>query len=57
LIGWRIVKPPGTWTELLLLVFAVAGTTLFAAWKLGLGDTERLRFANLLKARWSRGFV
>ena len=51
LIAWKFVMPPRNWPELFLLVAVVAGTTLLAAWKLGLGEAERSRFWNLAKGR------
>ncbi len=54
LVAWKVTLPPRNWPELLLVVLAVAATTLMAAWKLGLAETERMRFANLARENWSR---
>ena len=54
LVAWKVTMPPRSWPELLLVVFAVAATTLMAAWKLGLAEAERMRFWNLAKEQLSR---
>ena len=57
LVAWKLTMPPRSWPELLLVVFAVAATTLLAAWKLGLAESERMRFWSLAKQSWSRVFA
>ncbi len=57
LVAWKLTMPPRNWPELLLVVVAVAGTTLVAAWKLGLGESERTRFWGLARQGWSRVFA
>jgi O-antigen/teichoic acid export membrane protein len=54
LVAWEFTMPPRTWVELLLVVSAVAATTLVAAWKLGLAEAERMRFSDLARQNWSR---
>ena len=54
LVAWKLTMPPRGWPELLLVVVAVAATTFVAAWKLGLAETERMRFSNLARQNWSR---
>jgi hypothetical protein len=57
LVAWKLTMPPRNWPELLLVVVAVAATTLVAAWKLGLGESERMRFWSLARQGWSRVFA
>ncbi|MEX2204936.1 MAG: oligosaccharide flippase family protein [Myxococcota bacterium] len=57
LVAWKLTMPPRSWPELLLVVFAVAATTLLAAWRLGLGESERVRFWSLARQGWSRVFA
>jgi hypothetical protein len=57
LVAWKVTIPPRSWPELLLVVAAAAATTGLAAWKLGLGESERVRFWSLFKQGWSRVFA
>ena len=57
LVAWKLTMPPRSWPELLLVVVAVAATTGLAAWRLGLGESERVRFWSLAKQGFARVFA
>jgi len=57
LVAWKLTMPPRSWPELLLVVAAAAATTFLAAWKFGLGASERVRFWSLAKQGWSKVFA
>jgi O-antigen/teichoic acid export membrane protein len=51
---WKLLAPPGSWSQLGMVIVSVALVWALSVWRLSLNRVERARFLSMLSARANR---